>query len=442
MKNLLAGSNLIIFTTAPTGLGHIRVMDALRDGLPDKASIEEIGVQNIRANKIHALGSRIPVLQKITEFYQTNPLAERLVAGIYRNYLHMRAGEIYSKLKALKAKYPDKNNWVIVSTHFSFAHQIVHIRNRLQKELGVRILLFVVMTDDTPQRVWVVNNTDIIFSPSEQTSFAIHSMLSPDTLTKVVTISFPVSPRLTQKLNADEFSKLSTQFDPSENTFLHIEIPLSGAAVQIDYYKKLIDSVRNERIRFTVVGQDTIYTKMFFASLHTNPNVQLLVGKDAKQTVNYYESIFYQNSRPAVEITKPSEQSFKSILKPNERGGVILLLTKPIGRQEKDNLSFLVRHDLIPDWKHQRKLFSILSTNHTLTNNELSYWTYRASHWRGLRLPKNPSEAAIFIVNLKKTGILLAMLSYVSHKKKELTSDGVYHVWEEIDKFLEYNRLT
>src|SRR3990167_3360939 len=117
MKNLLAGSNLIIFTTAPTGLGHIRVMDALRDGLPDKASIEEIGVQNIRANKIHALGSRIPVLQKITEFYQTNPLAERLVAGIYRNYLHMRAGEIYSKLKALKAKYPDKNNWVIVSTH-------------------------------------------------------------------------------------------------------------------------------------------------------------------------------------------------------------------------------------------------------------------------------------------------------------------------------------
>ena len=175
---------------------------------------------------------------------------------------------------------------------------------------------------------------------------------------------------------------------------------------------------------------------MFFGKLRNNPNVQLAIGANAKQTVNYYESLFYQPFRPGVEITKPSEQAFKSILKPTERGGVILLLTNPVGRQEKDNLNFLLRHDLVPDQKHQEKLFSILLTNHILTNNELSYWTYRASHWRGIRLPNDPADAARYIINLKKSGILLSMLSYVSHKKKELTSDGVKQIWQEIDAFL------
>jgi len=57
VENLLSKDNLIIFTTAPTGLGHIRVMDALLDGLPEGVDVKEVGVQNISAAKIHRLGS-------------------------------------------------------------------------------------------------------------------------------------------------------------------------------------------------------------------------------------------------------------------------------------------------------------------------------------------------------------------------------------------------
>ncbi|OGM22374.1 hypothetical protein A2961_00725 [Candidatus Woesebacteria bacterium RIFCSPLOWO2_01_FULL_39_21] len=436
MNNLLSKDNLTVFTTAPTGLGHIRVMDALRDGLPDNINVEELGIKNINAAKIHRLGSILPVLQKITEFYQTNPLVEKIVAGIFKTYHHIHSREIVNKLKGLRKKYPDTKKWLIVSTHFAFAHEIEYVKHKLEKQLNLQIFLFVVMTDDSPQRVWVINNADIIFSPSEKTSLTIHSMLNSESQTKVVTISFPVSPRLTQKLDKNEFDRLSKQFEPSSSEPLHIEIPISGAAVQLNFLSKLIEALRNENYKFTVVGQDSIYTKMFFGKLRNNPNVQLAIGANAKQTVNYYESLFYQPFRPGVEITKPSEQAFKSILKPTERGGVILLLTNPVGRQEKDNLNFLLRHDLVPDQKHQEKLFSILLTNHILTNNELSYWTYRASHWRGIRLPNDPADAARYIINLKKSGILLSMLSYVSHKKKELTSDGVKQIWQEIDAFL------
>ncbi|OGM14876.1 hypothetical protein A3D84_05160 [Candidatus Woesebacteria bacterium RIFCSPHIGHO2_02_FULL_42_20] len=446
MENLLSKDNLIIFTTAPTGLGHIRVMDALLDGLPEGVDVKEVGVQNISAAKIHRLGSVFPFLQKITEFYQTNPMAEKIAAGVYKAYHHSKTKEITARLKELKVKFPNKKNWLIVSTHHAFAHEIEYIKGKLERNLGIKILLFVIMTDDSPQRVWVINNADIIFSPSERTSLKIHSMLKSNSAAKIITISFPVSPRLTKRLTDEEFNQISGQFDNAQKQPLHIEIPISGAAVQLDFFKKLIDSLKQEKIKFTIVGQDSIYTKMFFTHLGKNQNVGLLIGRGAKQTVNYYESLFYQSPRPGVEITKPSEQCFKSILKPNEQGGVVLLLTNPVGRQEQDNLNFLVRHDLIPDTKHQEKLFSILLTSAKggpafgWNMQELSYWTYRASHWRGVRLPSNSKDAAEFIINLKQSGILLAMLSYVSHKKKELTSGGVAQIWEEIDKFLGYNK--
>jgi hypothetical protein len=44
------------------------------------------------------------------------------------------------------------------------------------------------------------------------------------------------------------------------------------------------------------------------------------------------------------EITKPSEQCFKALLPVSSAGGVTLLLSDPVGRQEYDNLAFLKRY--------------------------------------------------------------------------------------------------
>ncbi|OGM56776.1 hypothetical protein A3A50_04195 [Candidatus Woesebacteria bacterium RIFCSPLOWO2_01_FULL_38_20] len=427
---------LIIFTTSPTGLGHIRVMDALKDGLPTDTKSVEIGIENISAAKIHSLGSRVPFFTKVTEFYQTNPIAETIFTKFYINYLKKGKKEVLTKFSELSDKFPNQKSWVVVSTHYALAYPITFSRNVIEKKFGVKLTICVVMTDDSPQKIWAIPDTDLIFCPSEATKNIIGKFLKNQTLPKLSVVSFPVSPKLTRKLDKFEIQKIEDQMDPEKQKSLHIEIPISGAAVQLDFFQKLIKSLSQDKFEFTVVGQKTIYSQTFFDEIRKFPKVQISIGSDTRQTVDLYESLFYQASKPAVEITKPSEQVFKAILKPTELGGVVLLLTPPIGRQEKDNLQFLVRHDLLPNNELQKDLEDHLLISENLPAEDQAQWLYRASHWRAIRLPFEPKKAATFIKNLKSSGILLSMLSYVPEGRPELTSNGVSQIWEEIDKYL------
>lgn len=431
---------LVLFTVAPTGLGHIRVMDALKDGLYPGVVSETIGLQNINASKIHSLGSRIPFLTKITEFYQTNPLAEAIVSKIYINYLKGRKKEIFENLASVASEHSDYKFWVIISTHYALAYSILAVKEEIEKEFGVEIMLCVVVTDDSPQRVWAVKDADIVFVPSQKTKETLIKLGMPEEKLKV--ISFPVSPRLTQKLSKDEFGKIVEQFNPKSKLAMQIEIPISGAAVQLVYLEKVIQILSPEPLfQFTVVGLSSIYTKSFFERIVKLPHVQVSIGATNEETVELYESIFYQPMRPAIEITKPSEQTFKAILNPNERGGVILLLTDPVGRQEKDNLEFLVRHKLMPDKEQRQRLEGFLLQDKPLSEEEKSFCHYNASHWRAIKLPSNPELTAKFIKRLKEEGIFASMLSYVAEAQPELTSNGVKMIWDEINKTIEnFNR--
>src|SRR5258708_11937791 len=84
---------LFVFTVAPTGLGHIRVMNALQEGLPPNTPFEVIGLQDTSLSKIHGLLSRIPFLTKIMEFSQTNPSAERLITSLLVHHLQTHTKE-------------------------------------------------------------------------------------------------------------------------------------------------------------------------------------------------------------------------------------------------------------------------------------------------------------------------------------------------------------
>lgn len=435
----LTGENvLVVLTTAPTGLGHIRVMDAIKDGLAPGVANVEIGVENMDANKIHALGSRIPLLIKITEFYQKNPIAERIVTSFYVSNLKRKKDEIVSEFASVAAEFPDRHAWVIISTHFALAYSILAAKKDLEENFGLTIFVCVVMSDDSPQRVWAVDGADLIFAPSEKTREGIigHGIEKD----KVKVVSYPISPRFTQKLSNEEFKKVSEQADPNSKVPLQISVPISGAAVQLPFYESLIKELTNGLFEFTVVGLSSGYTLGFFQRILALPRVQTSIGSTSVQTVKLYESIFYQPKRPLVEITKPSEQTFKALISPNQRGGVILLLTDPIGRQEYDNLEFLIRHKLIPDDNQQKRLEDILIGNN-ITEAELSQFHYDASHFRALRLPSDPVRASLFIKKLREKGILASMLSYIAEPKPELTSDGVKQIWEEINTYLEnYNK--
>jgi hypothetical protein len=114
-----------------------------------------------------------------------------------------------------------------------------------------------------------------------------------------------------------------------------------------------------------------------------------------------------------------------------------MLLTNPVGRQEHDNVNFLVRHSLIPDFAEQEILNRYLLEG-TATNDEKNQIHYRASHWRALKLPDTPESAAKYIKRAKEEGILYSMLAYVPEARADLRNDGVAQIWQAAEQMVEY----
>ena len=111
----------------------------------------------------------------------------------------------------------------------------------------------------------------------------------------------------------------------------------------------------------------------------------------------------------------------------------ILLFTEPVGRQEYDNLDFLKRHKLIPNNQDQNTLLQMKINPEILK---------KASSWRGIRLIRNPIEAANFIYWCLESGIFSRMMRYKpaltkdSFNPNELSPNGVKTFWEKVDSLL------
>src|SRR5579859_5055265 len=118
-------------------------MDAIKDGKPYGIDSVDIGIVNIKANRIHDLGSRIPAFVKLTEFYQTNPFAEWLVTKFYTLYLRRHTQGVIKEFETIKTKYPLKKELVVISTHFALAHSISAVKEELQRKLQIKIYLCV-----------------------------------------------------------------------------------------------------------------------------------------------------------------------------------------------------------------------------------------------------------------------------------------------------------
>jgi len=114
--------------------------------------------------------------------------------------------------------------------------------------------------------------------------------------------------------------------------------------------------------------------------------------------VDLYEKV-YEDNRILLEVTKPSEQSFKALISPTCIGGSILLFSEPVGRQEWDNISFLRRHNLIPDKNVQERLWKLPEKLSEEAKGELR-------GWRGLMLPRGAGESARFIKWCLKAKVL------------------------------------
>jgi hypothetical protein len=138
----------------------------------------------------------------------------------------------------------------------------------------------------------------------------------------------------------------------------------------------------------------------------------------------------------ALEVTKPSEQTFKCLAPTRSRGGVILLFTQPIGTQEFENMEFLRRHALVPSSQVNDQLWSAAGPaagNGSVLRARL---LKESPRWRGVRIPGDPAAAANFIWWMHASGILARMHAGTLNRRvhdegsRILGPDGVAQFWD------------
>lgn len=294
-----------------------------------------------------------------------------------------------------------------------------------------------IVTDDTFQKIWAVDGADLLLVPSVKIKtkyskyFTKHKLPKP----KILVNPYPVSPNLAVK-DGDFLKRRKMQLDNQNPAPTHVLVPVSGAAVQLEYLQTVIENLSSENTKpykVTVVAKKAPFTQSFLNVVQFYPQVETKIGSTSDETVAAYEKAFEVDDIPSLEITKPSEQAFKALLTPSQRGGVIFLFSEPVGRQEVDNIKFLKRHLLLPNRIDQNYLNNLLVSHNPKVEE---HFLRKVKKWRGLVLPANPHMAVKFIKICRKEGIFQMMLQYKRKRSSEVADTGVIQFWKLIKEEL------
>lgn len=423
-------SLVLIFSYAPAGLGHLRVTDALYHGLPQGTNPLLLGSQDQSITFLHRLTSISRLGRSIGEWFQSG-LPEDVFSKYYRQYLCSHTDLVYRQfLTLLDQHYVTPRKVLIVATHFSLAHQLGAIKERIAIERKIKIYLAVQVTDDSPQHIWYVPGADITFVPSAGTKDTLSAYGEKTGLPKIKILvnPYPLSPYLIKNLPDHLFAGRLDQLSSQAKDKINVIVPISGAAVGLNFTKDLMDNLHNlsDRFLFHIIARKAPFTASFLRQTKRKNYISVFASEYDRQVVDAYEKL-YQEKVVAMEITKPSEQSFKALMSYRQIGGSVLLFTSPVGRQEYDNLEFLFRNNLVP------RLFTPKKT----TYEKGFILNERHEPYRGLCLPGVPQAAADFIYGCLQENIFHNLLqvkvpdSVKSLENNELGTDGVFRFWEK-----------
>jgi hypothetical protein len=434
---LTSPDTVIVLAQALTGLGHLRVSHALYHGLPPGAHALLLSSQDTSINYMHKITSINPALRRLMEFTQ-NGWAEDIFAWVARRYFRSNWKMLEEQLQTILEQHIIKpKTLLVVATHTNLAHQLAGIKESFGKKNNVHVVLVVVVTDDSPQHVWAVGGADLIFVPSVHTKHAleVYHRTQSDLPPSVYIVSpYLVSPRLGIELTDNQVRRKKQQVDPDGLAAIHMALPVSGAAVQLFYIEKLVRELErlSDRFIFHLVSQQSPSTAPFLSSMIGKHNVQIHASTSHRQVVDLYEDL-YEREIISLEVTKPSEQSFKALLRPHQRGGSLLLFSDPVGRQEWDNVRFFIRHGLLPTAVEQRELWSKAAHNKTPGDELL----LRARTWRGLRLPPHSLASAQFIWWCMEHKIFASMARFAGYQESvEVSPWGVSLFWKRVSEYL------
>lgn len=437
-------SLIIVLSYTPAGLGHLRVTQALYHGLPGGVTPVLLGAQEKSIRFIYRLISSNPFTRMAMEFVQ-NGVAQDVFTAIYRYYLRNDTKLLKEQLLTLlEQRVTVPQTLLVVASHYGLAHQLAMIKQEFEKAYDINIILAVQVTDDSPQPIWYVYGADMIFVPSEKTKKELQKYGKREHLPEVpMTVNaYPVSPLLSDHLTKAEFDNRVEQVTYQSEKPLHIAIPVSGAAIGMDYYTDLINHLHQDlqRADFHIVTKSAPFTQEFITAVGSLPYASVATSVHDRGTVDLYEQL-YRTHTIGLEITKPSEQAFKVLFTPKQIGGAIMLFATPVGRQEYDNLAFMRRHGLIPSKQMQQKLFDLAAKNSLLFDDKELILAL-AKTWRGVQLPKKSAATAQFILWCLRQGIFAAMTHYEKphdlspEAKIELSDEGIRTFWQEVANLL------
>ncbi len=425
---------LLVLAYAPAGLGHLRVTDALYHGLPETVNPVVLGSQDTSIQSIHRLTSVNPVGKAVFDWLQGGPYSEQS-NRLYRDTLRANHRDIYEQMTRLLSERLERPDKILVAcTHFGLAHKLAAIKDELQRREHVRMVLAVCVTDDTFQQIWYVDGADLLVVPSQYTKrkYVEYGQRMGD-MPRIEVVPYPLHPRLSEKLDEAQLASKTRQLDPNSAEPIHVSIPISGAAVGLDYFSSLTAALRRQSERFLihVVCKDAPFTHDFLSELAGKAWIDVRSGKEDRQVVDSYD-VLMETQTVALEVTKPSEQTFKCLVATGSRGGVILLFTQPVGTQEVDNMDFLRRHALVPSSETNARLWAMAADGAPIDAALLA----ESRLWRGVRIPGDPQQAASFIWWLQTSGFFSRMLEGNLDRKVQdeesrvLGPDGVAEFWD------------
>lgn len=417
-------TTMLIFTYAPTGLGHLRVTDALHDSMPFHSKAVLLGAQDKKITYIHRLMSSSKIGRFIFEWFQ-NGVGEQVFVNLYRNFLRRNTDTLLKQILTLiDQQYSLPKKVVCICTHFSLAHQLAEIKRQVEHERSVEFNVIVQVTDDSPQGIWYIQGADLITVPSykTKTKLAHYGKIQGLKKTNMTVLPYPLSPLLTKHYTMTEFQRRASQYNPQSKAKIHVSVPVSGAAVGLNYLADLITTLHSisDRFIFHIVSKKAQYTETFLKNMERRAYINIYSSEIDRDVVNAYEQM-YRDTCISFEVTKPSEQAFKTLISPRQVGGSILLFTDPVGKQEYDNLDFMQRNRLIP-----------VDT----INNKVEYSCYR-----GLRLLTEPTESAKLIHELLLKNHFFNMsecqmrFNKTDEQKDEIGWNGAERFWQSIKEF-------
>lgn len=437
-------SLVVVFAYMTAGLGHLRITDALFHGLPEEVNPLLFAPEDKITAFFHRLTSVNTLAKRILEWSQ-NGTPEDIYTKFFRWFLRSNTEDIYNQLSLVYAQRTSLPKTVlIVSTHFGMALQFVAIKRKFEQEKHVKMIIVMQVTDDSPQHLWYVPGIDMTFVPSEKTKRELLAYGRKHKLGEVPmeVLPYPVDPVMEVNLSEDEYKEKIRQLDPEAKSSIHLAVPVSGAAVGMTFLTHMVDELyeKSDRFTFHIISKSTPYTQDFLQEMINRPFVKFEVSFSSREIIDKYADL-YKRHVISLEITKPSEQAFKSLFCTTQKGGTILLFSEPVGRQEYDNLDFLRRHQLIPSKSEMEKLWE--KSEKGLVIDGGGQWILEgARHWRGLILPDGSQKAATFIWWCLQQGILKTMVKDFACPREdtnEIGSDGVRKFWEKVGEIVEAN---